>query len=198
MARDYLVVDFEFTKYTKPTGKPRGFFPEIIEIGAVKISGETLELAEQTGQFVRPHFYPKLASEGMEFSMIREEDMQSAIEFKELLDLIRGLYIPHKTYFVAWGDADYQVLDEGCRRHGLDNPVLFEDYVDMAAWYKWEIGDDYTTGLRQAIEEQCLDSEMFWHTAVQDAANTGVLLVKLIKDGWVVEDFLSLESKVKP
>ena len=33
--KDFLLVDFEFTTYTKPVGRPRGFFSEIIEIGAV-------------------------------------------------------------------------------------------------------------------------------------------------------------------
>lgn len=196
MARDFFVVDFEFTKYTKPVGRPRGFFAEIIEIGAVKISGETLEVVGEFGSFVRPHFFPKQAGEGMEFSMISEKHMQSAIEFKEMLAQICGLYVPHKTYFVAWGDADYRVLDEGCKRHKLENPVLFEDYLDMAAWYRWEMGDSYTTGLRRATEEQGIDSELFWHTAVQDAANTGTLLVKLIRDGWNAEDFLLRDRQV--
>ena len=190
MPRDYLVVDFEFTQYTKPVGRPRGFFSEIIEIGAVKISGETLELIGQISNYVNPHFYPRQAGEVMEFSMISENDLQSAVEFGEMIESIRGLYVPHMTLFAAWGDADYKVLDEGCRRHGLENPVLYEDYLDMAAWYKWEMGDNYTTGLRKAVEEQCLDSDMFWHTASQDAANTGALLVKLIKDGWNADDFL--------
>ena len=191
MVKDYFVVDFEFTKYTRPVGKPRGFFSEIIEIGAVMINGETLEVVGQISNYVVPHFYPKQAGEGMEFSMISNKDLQTAIEFEEMIENIRGLYVPHETFFVAWGNADYKVLDEGCRRHGLENHVLFEDYLDMAAWYKWEMDDDYTTGLRKAIEEQCVDSGMYWHTANQDAVNTGALLVKLIKDGWNVYDFIS-------
>ena len=39
MSRDFFVADFEFTQYTKRMGRPRGFFSEIIEIGAVKIAG---------------------------------------------------------------------------------------------------------------------------------------------------------------
>ena len=35
--RSYLLVDLEFTTYNKPVGRPRGFFSEIIEIGAVKL-----------------------------------------------------------------------------------------------------------------------------------------------------------------
>ncbi len=191
MARDYLVVDFEFTKYTKPVGKPRGFFPEIIEIGAVRIDGETLEAAGEMSSYVVPRFYPGQAAEGMEFSMISEEEMRTAISFEEMIERLRGLYQPRRTFFVAWGSADYEVLDEGCRRHGVENPVLFEDYLDMAAWYKWEMNDSYTTGLRKAMEEQCVDSGVYWHTAGQDAANTGALLVKLLQDGWDVGEYLS-------
>ena len=43
MAKNFLVTDFEFTVYTKPVGKPRGFFSEILEIGATKLNGETFE-----------------------------------------------------------------------------------------------------------------------------------------------------------
>ena len=42
MSRDFFVADFEFTQYTKRMGHPRGFFSEIIEIGAVKIDGNSL------------------------------------------------------------------------------------------------------------------------------------------------------------
>ena len=40
--KKFLVVDFEFTTYERPVGRPRGFFSEIIEIGAVKLAGEPL------------------------------------------------------------------------------------------------------------------------------------------------------------
>lgn len=54
--------------------------------------------------FVHPHFYPKQAKEGMDFCMITEKDMESAIEFGEMLEQIKALYVPGQTYFVAWGD----------------------------------------------------------------------------------------------
>jgi sporulation inhibitor KapD len=140
--------------------------------------------------FVKPHFYPGHIKEIMEFCMITEKDMRSAIEFSDMLDKIRSLYVPEQTYFVAWGDADYNVLNKGCYRHGIENPVLKDDYLDLAAWYKWEMGDDYTTGLRKATEEQNIGTGMLWHAACDDAANTGKLLVKLLNDGWDPKDFI--------
>ena len=59
MSRDFFVADFEFTQYTKRMGRPRGFFSEIIEIGAVKIDGISLAVTGKIQNFVHPHFYPK-------------------------------------------------------------------------------------------------------------------------------------------
>ncbi|GHU65271.1 exonuclease [Clostridia bacterium] len=189
MTKDFFVVDFEFTQCSGRE-KPKGFFSEILEIGAVKIDSETLEATGQIHDFVRPHFYPKQAKEIMTFCMITDKDMEAAIGFAEMLEKIHSLYTPGQTYFAAWGDADYAVLAEGCRRHELENPVLRADYLDMAAWYKWEMGDSHTTGLRKATEEQGIDTGLLWHTAIDDAINTGKLLVQILQDGWEPEDFI--------
>ena len=88
--RNYLVVDFEFTTYTKPVGRPRGFFSEIIEIGAVLLKGEMLEQAAKIQDFVKPHFYPKQAKDSMDFCMITEKDMKKGIEYPVRRILWRG------------------------------------------------------------------------------------------------------------
>ena len=184
----FLIVDFEFTKYTRPVGRPNGFFPEIIEIGAVKYDAEGNELGS-VQNFVKPHFYPKQAKEGMEFCMITEKDMKSAIPFPQMVEKLAALYVPGETWFVAWGGEDYKVLDTGCRRHGLENPILKEDYLDLALAYRLLKGDGYTTGLKKAGEELGTASEGLWHTAYDDAANTGRILFKLIEQGWTPERF---------
>lgn len=189
MEKDFLVVDFEFTTYTKPVGKPRGFFSEIIEIGAVKADGDTYEITDDVQNFVKPHFYPKQASEGFEFAMITEQDMEEAVEFADMIDTISSLYTTGQTYFVAWGDADYAVLDEGCRRHRIPNPVLREDYLDLAVAYKFIKERTRLTSLKDALEEQGIGSEGFSHTAYDDAENTFFLMLKLIDDGWKPQDY---------
>ena len=184
MDKDFFVVDFEFTQYTKPTGKPRAFFPEIIEIGAVRIDCETLETTGYNEEFVKPHFFPKQAAESMEFCMISAADMEDAIDFGDMLWQMESLYVPGKTYFVAWGDADYGVVKQNCERHLLQNPVLPGDYLDLAAAYKLSKSDRNTTGLYKAAEELNINTEGFGHTAYDDAVNTGKVLLRLIADGW--------------
>ena len=189
MDRDFFVVDFEFTQYTKPVGKPRAFFPEIIEIGAVRIDGVTYETTGHIQDFVKPHFFPKQAAESMEFSMITASDMENAIDFRDMLAQLDSLYTPGKTYFVSWGDADYSVIGQNCERHMLQNPILPEDYLDLAAAYKKWKGDKNTTGLRKAAEELSVDADGYWHTAYDDAVNTGKVLLKLIAGGWTPEQY---------
>ena len=190
MSKDYFVVDLEFTQYTKPTGKPRAFFSEIIEIGAVKIAYGTSEVCGSIENFVKPCFFPKQAAESMEFCMITEDDMKTAIDFSDMLDKIKGLYVPGRTYFVSWGDDDFDVIAQGCERHSLTNPVLPEDCLDLAAAYKLMKGDRNTTGLIKAAEEQGIAADGYWHTAYDDAVNTSKILLKLIDDGWMPEHYL--------
>jgi len=191
MGKDFLVVDFEFTQYTKPMGKPRAFFSEIIEIGAVGIDSDTFEVTGYIEDFVKPRFFPKQAAESMEFCMITEADMENAIEFGEMLLQLDSLYVPGKTYFVAWGDADYDVIKQNCERHMLPNPILLEDYLDLAAAYKMLKSDKKTTGLYRAIEELNIEMEGYGHTAYDDAVNTGKVLQKLIADGWKPEHYFA-------
>ena len=189
MEKDFFVVDFEFTQYTKPVGKPRAFFPEIIEIGAVRIDGDTKKITGYIEDFVKPQFFPKQAAESMEFCMITASDMENAIDFSDMLQQIKSLYIPGKTYFVSWGDADYSVVAQGCERYILPNPIMPEDYLDLAAAYKMLKGEKNTPGLQKAIEELNINADGFGHTAYDDAANAGKVLLKLIADGWKPEHY---------
>ena len=134
--KKFLVVDFEFSTYERPVGRPRGFFSEIIEIGAVKLDGEPLTDCGRIQSFVKPHFYPKQAKDSMDFCMITAKDMQQAIEFPAMVQELAKLYESGETYFVAWGTEDYKVLQTGCERHKIENPVKYEDYLDLALAYR--------------------------------------------------------------
>jgi len=117
--------------------------------------------------------------------------MEDAIDFSDMLSQIESLYIPGETYFVSWGDADYKVVNDGCERHSLSNPILKDDYLDLAAAYKLLKGDRKTTGLRMAADELNVNTDGYWHTAYDDAVNTSLVLIKLINDGWKPEYYFS-------
>ncbi|MFR4651874.1 MAG: exonuclease domain-containing protein [Phascolarctobacterium sp.] len=195
--RNYLLVDFEFTTYTRPVGRPRGFFSEIIEIGAVLLNGEDFAEMSRYQNFVKPQFYPKQAQASLDFCMITAADMKTAITFPEMVEALGKMYVPGETYFVAWGDSDYKVLDTACQRYKVENPIQFEDYLDLAEAYKLMKGDDYTTGLKAATVEQEVDTAGLWHTAFDDANNTGKLMKKLVENGWQPETYFQAKAELE-
>ena len=190
---NYLVVDFEFTFYKRPVGRPRAFFAEIIEIGAVKLD-ENLNECGKLQNFVKPHFFPKHAKDAMDFCMITDADMKKAITFPAMLEKMSAMYEAGNTLFVAWGDSDYKVLDEGCSRHKLENPVLQADYLDLAEAYKLWHGEENTPGLKTAITEMEVTADGLAHTAFDDAYNTGKVLAKMLEKGWTYEAYLSAKE----
>ena len=190
---NYLVVDFEFTFYKRPVGRPRAFFAEIIEIGAVKLD-ENLNECGKLQNFVKPHFFPKHAKDAMDFCMITDADMKKAITFPAMLENMSAMYEAGNTLFVAWGDSDYKVLAEGCSRHKLENPVLQADYLDLAEAYKLWRGEENTPGLKTAIIEMEVTADGLAHTAFDDAYNTGKVLAKMLEKGWTYEAYLNAKE----
>lgn len=192
---NYLVVDFEFTFYKRPVGRPRAFFSEIIEVGAVKLD-ENLKECGKLQNFVKPHFFPKHAKDAMDFCMITDKDMKKGIEFPVMLEKLAAMYEAGNTLFVAWGDSDYKVLAEGCSRHKLENPIRFEDYLDLAEAYKLWRGEENTPGLKTAIIEMEVSADGLAHTAFDDAYNTGKVLVKMLEQGWTYEAYQNSREEV--
>ena len=190
---NYLVVDFEFTFYKRSVGRPRAFFAEIIEIGAVKLD-ESLKECGKLQNFVKPHFFPKHAKDAMDFCMITDADMKKAITFPAMLEKMSAMYEAGNTLFVAWGDSDYKVLAEGCSRHKLENPVLQADYLDLAEAYKLWRGEENTPGLKTAIIEMEVTADGLAHTAFDDAYNTGKVLAKMLEKGWTYEAYLNTKE----
>lgn len=189
MQKDFFVIDLEFTQYTRPTGRPRTFFSEIIEIGAVRMDGRSHRVTGDIEHFVKPRFFPRQAAESMAFCMITQADMEEAIEFSAMIEKIKDLYTPGQTYFVTWGEADYPVIREGCGRHGIENPIAEDDLLDLAAAYKLLRQDRLTTGLKKASEDLGVEAEGLWHTAHADAENTGKILLKLMEQGWTPQQY---------
>ena len=143
-----------------------------LKAGAVLLDSRGTETGRMHA-FVKPHFYPKQAKDAYDFCMITEKEMKKAIEFPEMVRQISALYTPGNCYFVTWGNEDFRVLEIGCQRHGIENPVRREDCLDLALAYRLWKDDSYTTGLKAAAEALETDSEGLWHTAYDDAFNTG-------------------------
>ena len=182
--RDFLVVDFEFTMYTKRVGRPRGFFSEILEYGLVKLDGRQHTVITEAQAFVKPSFFPKQAKQAQEFSMITKADLDKGIKYEEMLEELKTVYEPNNNYFVAWGDADWHVIKEACQRYGLENPIQYADYVDLSREYQNFFNAERRLSLKNALDAQKIELAGTWHTALNDARNTAKLVAHMLKLGW--------------
>lgn len=182
--RNYLVVDFEFTTYDKPVGRPRAFFSEILEFGAVLLEPPAFEPGQSCQGFVRPRFFPQLAQASREFAMISEKDLAGGMNFENMLLELAPLYRPGLTYLTCWGDADWEVLATACARYKADNPFQFADYLDLAHEYRVHFRHPRTPSLKDALAEQAIAGEGYWHTALSDALGTARLVARMLELGW--------------
>lgn len=182
--RDFIVADFEFTTYDKPVERPRAFFSEIIEFGAVLIAPPDFTQEQSCQGFVKPQFFPKIAEVSAGFSMISKKDLETGMNFEDMLAELAKWYRPGKTYLTGWGDADWTVLDTACLRYKVNNPFLFTDYLNLAEDYRVYFGHEKTPSLKNALAEQVIEMNGFWHMALNDAANTARLMNKMMLCGW--------------
>ena len=181
--REYLVMDFEFSVYTKKVGKPRGFFSEVLEYGMVQFVPQKGVLATRQS-FVQPKFFPKQAKDSQLFSMISEADLKSAVSYESMIKELAAFYKPKESYFVAWGEADWKVIKDACVRYDVPNPFVLEDYLDLSMEYKSFYNLSYRPSLKNALDEQQIVLDGIWHTALADAKNTAKLVEHMLSQGW--------------
>lgn len=183
---DFLVVDFEFS-VPQSYGKPRAWFPEIIEVGATVLDPNgKLALDKTFNAFVKPRFWPRLAEESYGITGIRQEDVDQGILLEEAIQHLQELAHP-EAYVVAWGDADRKILGNVCEKYGLKYPFIWEHYIDLAEQYKHYRSLDHLISLKKAIEENSIEQIGILHSALDDAINAAQVMARMISEGWMAK-----------
>lgn len=180
---EYLVIDFEFTVFTS-YGRPRFFFPEIIEIGAALLRPPYDQTEHHYQSFVKPRSYPRLTQECKNITLITQEDVDNGLDLAEVLETLRVSYVPGKTVFASWGEADRSTLMLNCHRYGLKYPFVYDDYVDLATAYRDFYQTGYRRSVKDALEERQIVPQGIPHSALDDAVNEAMILARMLKDGW--------------
>ncbi|AFM00736.1 MULTISPECIES: 3'-5' exonuclease KapD [Desulfitobacterium] len=184
---DFLVVDFEFS-VPRSYGKPRAWFPEIIEVGAIVLDPNGKLLVDKTfNAFVKPRFWPRLAEESYGITGIRQEDVDQGIPLEEAIRHLQKLVLHQETTIVAWGDADRKILGSVCEKYGLKYPFIWDNYIDLAEQYKHYRSLDHLISLKRAIEENAIEQIGILHSALDDAINAAQVMAKIMSEGWAVK-----------
>ncbi|MCW2276720.1 3'-5' exonuclease KapD [Heliophilum fasciatum] len=185
--RNWLVLDFEFSLYQRSYGRPRAFFPEIIEVGAIVVEGIDSSLDGGYQTFVKPRFFPRLTEECKQLTMIRQADVDGGVPLEVMLEQLLPMYSPGETMIVAWGEADRDVLHNVCQRYGLEYPFIWDDYVDLSMEHKRFYGLERRISLKKAVDALNLDLLGVSHSALDDARNTALIIQCMLEDGWCLK-----------
>jgi sporulation inhibitor KapD len=182
----FLVVDFEFTAYADNFGRPKGFFPEIIEVGAVELRPPDYRDGRTYESFVKPRFFPKLSEFCRSIAIVEQADVDGGVDAAEMIKQLALLFDPDKVWLVAWGDSDYTVLANLCRKYRLANPFPPERSIDLADSYRDLCGHTHRSPLAVVLAEKGIEKTGYAHTALADALNTAALVRRMLADGWKI------------
>ncbi|WP_261486640.1 3'-5' exonuclease KapD [Acididesulfobacillus acetoxydans] len=183
---EFLCVDFEFS-VKRAFGSPRAWFPEIIEVGGVRVSAEGELGLERYGAFVKPRFWPRLGPDCYGITGIRQEDVDQGVSLEDALPRLKDLAPAPDTWLVAWGDADRRILGHVCEQYGLEYPYLWENYCDLAESYKNFAQLERTASLKTAVTEMKVEQVGILHSALDDAVNAALVMQKMLAQGWSAE-----------
>lgn len=179
----YVFIDFEFTM---PEGKmkPNGFFPEIIEVGAILVVNN--EIQKQFSTFVKPNKYPILSERCKNFLKISQQNIDEGISFEDFVLAISEFEGDKPSVVVTWGNMDMKVLRHNCQQAGVEFPFKGK-FVDLSMEYKRFFGDQNQTGLWKAVQEYGKEGVGRHHRALDDAMTTYHIFKLVEKDKQYLE-----------
>ncbi|MEM7244136.1 MAG: 3'-5' exonuclease [Acidobacteriota bacterium] len=175
----YLVVDFEATCDDRGT-VPRHEM-EIIEIGAVRVDGTTLEPIDDFAAFIRPVRHPRLTEFCHGLTTITQEQVDAAPSFPAVAESLRAWVEerPGRAVFSSWGDYDRKQLAQDCAFHSVASP-LPEEHVNLKALFAERRGLRRGVGMGKALRMMDLPLEGTHHRGIDDARNIARLLPAIV------------------
>ncbi|MBO1623658.1 or 3'-5' exonuclease KapD [Bacillus cereus] len=176
--QQFLFLDFEFTM-PQNRKKPKGFFPEIIEVGLVSVVDCIVE--NTYSSYVRPEAFPSLTDRCKKFLGINQEAVDRGISFLELVEKLVQYEKRCQTTIVTWGNMDMKVLKHNCEAVGVEFPFSGQ-CRDLSLEYKRFFGERNQTGLWKAIEAYGKVGTGKHHCALDDAMTTYNIFKLVEKD----------------
>ena len=146
---DYIVMDLEATCWAKGTRPDR---METIEIGAVFVHGDGLDIGREFSSFVRPVNEPTLSEFCRELTSIGQADVDHAPLFPEALASFVAWAGDAPCTIVSWGVYDIGQIRVDCHRHGIDVPPLFERHLNLKRAFS-ELHDRGPRGMKGALAD---------------------------------------------
>lgn len=173
----YLIVDLEATCTNDNSISRRQM--EIIEIGAVLLNSQNLEIESEYQTFIKPILNPLLTDFCKSLTSISQQDVDRAPPFPEALKSFQAWYYPFGSYlFCSWGDYDKKQFNQDCRLHNVRYPFP-GGHLNLKKAFSNLLGYKKKFGMAEALDNLGIKLEGVHHRGIDDAKNIARIVQKI-------------------
>lgn len=179
---NYVVVDLEWNQAMSSQSSVFNKLPihlggEIIEIGAVKLTGDMLPGEEFTVD-VKPVYFKRMHYKVKKITGFDKERLAMGLPFKDALEQFRQ-WCGDGVTFLTWGCDDQRIMEQNIIIHDLDWDWI-EGWINLQPIYNLQTGGDKNQkSLASAMEHFEIEQTRVAHDALGDAYNTALVCSKL-------------------
>lgn len=165
----YVILDLEWNgAYCEKLG---GYFNEIIEIGAVRLS-EDKRIEARFDAYIRPVVSRKLTRLVTNLTGITDDQVRHGVSFEQAMEKLCR-FVGENAVVMTWSNTDLTVLMENCRYFYHDERIPFlSAYLDLQSYAQTRLGlgTAQQVALGKLAELLQLGSEeMELHHAIDDS-----------------------------
>lgn len=175
MPLEYIIADLEATCWEEGADVSS---MEIIEIGAVRMDGDSYKIGDEFSLFVRPRKNPALSAFCKSLTGIRQEDVDGAEDFPAALEKFAAWAGGGELKFCSWSVYDLKQIEVECARHGLPVPDWIRRHIDLRQLYA-AMAESAPCPMEKALSELGLKLAGRHHRALDDSRNIARIAVEI-------------------
>jgi inhibitor of KinA sporulation pathway (predicted exonuclease) len=170
----YLILDLEATCCNQETIKRHQ--TEIIEIGAVMVAAQSLNVIDEFQTFIKPVRYPILTQFCKSLTSITQEQDDQAPGYGEAIALLKQWLSNYpNAVFGSWGDYDRNQFKQDSKFHNVPFPIAYP-HVNLKQLFSEAQGLPKRYGMAEALQLAGIVLEGTHHRGIDDARNIAKLL----------------------
>ena len=181
-----VVFDLEWNQALDGRKPIEGLGGEIIQIGAAKIDLEG-SILSTFDRLIKPVVYKKMNRHVSELTLIKDQDLEKGIGFKEAYEAFRS-WLGDDTVLISWGPDDIRMLENNLLYFGFDSSWLPQTFDGQLMFDDMEKGEGRQWPLNYALfyfEEKPNGA----HNALADVLSTVSVLKHLDLEDGLSDDY---------
>lgn len=182
---NYVVVDLEWNQAMSSKSSVFNKLPihlggEIIEIGAVKLTGD-MQPGEEFTIDVKPVYFRRMHYKVKKITGFDKDRLAHGHSFPDAMEQFRA-WCGDDVTFITWGCDDQRIMEQNIIIHDLDWDWI-AGWVNLQLIYNLQTGGDKNQkSLASAMEHFGIEQTRVAHDALGDAYNTAVVASRLDMD----------------